>query len=88
MPTLSKIRKAQKNRQENHSLNVQAKNTIDKLSSFSDKTQKCDKLISTIELSLKFWKMRNQDKTSETIVNHYLTKAELFLDRRQEEKSE
>lgn len=84
MPTLSKIRKQQKQRQNNHPLNIQAKNIIDKLSSFPEKRDKCAKLISSIELSLKFWNIRNQDEVSEVVVNHYLTKAELFLDKNEE----
>lgn len=87
MPTLSKIRKKQNNYSPNTQAktNIQAKNIIDQLSSFPEKTPKYAKLIEAIKLSLKFWNLRNQDRASTEIVNHYISKAKLEVDKRKDE---
>jgi hypothetical protein len=65
-----------------------AREKINQLYQIPGKPEKCAKLILAIENSLKFWKLRNKDKESESIVEQYLVKAQLFLEKCNESERE
>ena len=65
-------------------LSMRAKEKIKQLREV--KSERSDKLIEAIKNSLKFYELRNKDKTSENLVDLYLLNATLFLEKKDEVK--